>query len=222
MASSSSYIPPREADFVNWIENFNSLIQASPTSYGVSTADASNLTSLTAIYTLAYTTAVNPSTRTVDTVAAKNSGRVDVTAFARLLASQIQLNAGVSDEQKAALGLTLRKILPSPVPPPTSSPILNFIAATPLQHTLRASDQNTPDKRGKPFGVLQLKLSVWILPQNTMITGNPDQVNIYTKQPIAVNFSSGDIGKVAWYRGNWMTRTGLTGPISTDLSRTIV
>ena len=222
MADGPTYIPSREADFVTWLTNFNTLIVASPTSYGVDSSSATNLNSLTTTYLSAYTAGTAPSTRTKDTVAAKNTARLNVTAFTRVLASQIQLNIGVTDDQKAALGLTIRKVLPTPIPSPTSSPLLSFVAATPLQHTLRASDQNTPSKRGKPFGVQQLKLSVWILPQGTTLTGNPNQVNIFTKQPMAINFTNADVGKVAWYQGTWMTRTGLTGPVSTTLNATIV
>lgn len=222
MPAPVTYIPPREADFVNWITNFNTLIQASPSTYGISTSDASTLASLTSTYLAAYAVATTPSTRTPDAVAAKNAARVNVTAFARLLSSQIQLNQGVSQDQKTALGLTDRKALPTPIPAPTTSPLLSFVASTPLQQTLRAADQNTPAKRGKPFGALQLILQVWILPIGTSPSGAPNLTLPYTKQPMAVNFSSGDVGKNANYIGFWQTRTGLKGPNSAALSAVIV
>lgn len=221
MPSPTGYMPPREADFVTWITNFNMLILANPASYGLTSTQATTLNGLTTTYLGAYTLATSNTTRTPAGVASKNDARVNVTAYARSLASQIQQTPGITPDQILGLGLTVRKTQPTPVPAPTTSPLLSFVASTPGQQTIRASDQNAPDKRGKPFGVLQLRLSVWITAQGVELTGNPDMVLPYTKQPMAVNFGVGTAGKVANYVGAWTTRTGLIGPNSTVLKATI-
>jgi hypothetical protein len=221
MPAPTTYIPPREADFVNWVTNFNTLIQAGPAAYGISNPEAANLATLTSTYLAAYSLGTSPTTRTTSTIAAKDVARVNVTSFARQLAQIIQNTPGITMDQLNNLGLTLRKTQPTPIPAPTTSPLLSFIASTPGQQTLRASDQNTPDKRGKPFGSLQLRLQVWVTGQGVSPAGNPDQVLTLTKQPIAVNFGGGTAGKAANYIGQWQTRTGLLGPNSAPLVATI-
>ena len=220
--SSPNYIPPREADFVNWVDNFSTLITADPTSYGLSSGDASALAALVATYLGAYSAAVNPSTRGPSTISAKDAARANVTARSRQLAIIIQSNPSVTDEQKTDLGITVRKTNRTPIPAPTTSPLLAFIAATPLQHTLRASDQLTPDSRAKPFGALSLRLRVWVAPIGTSPSGPPTYTLQLTTNPIAIDFDSGDIGKIASYVGNWVTRTGLIGPDSAGLGRVVI
>jgi hypothetical protein len=212
---SISYIPPREADFVAWITNFDALILATPVAYGLSAADATALDDMTQTYLTAYTLATAGGTRGPANIAAKDAARANVTARARQLATTIQSNPTISDEQKTALGITVRKTNKTPVPTPTSSPLLAFVAATPLQATLRYADQSTPASRAMPFGAIALQLTV------TVAAGSSQQVNV-TKNPVAVNFSSGDTGKLATYIGKWVTRTGKVGPSSNVLTQTVI
>lgn len=217
----TSYIPSRDADFQVWLDNFSSMITADPTAYGLSSSDATALATLTTTYSDALLAATNGSTRGPSTVEAKNVARVNAEGRARELAVMIQANPAVSDEQKTNLGITVRKTNRTPVPAPTSSPILSFIAATPLQHTLRFSDQNTPDSRARPFGCAMLQLNVWIAPSGTAPSGPPSQVLSVTRNPVAVNFETADRTKVATYVARWQTARALLGPDSMALAAPI-
>jgi hypothetical protein len=215
------YIPARDGDFGAWLDNFSALISASPTTYGLTSADATNLASVTAAWDSAYAAAISGATRGPMTVNLKDVARVNATAVARTLATIIQANPGITDAQKTALGLTVRKTLPTPIPAPTSSPLLTFIAATPLQHTLRFADQSTPAARAKPFGVQSLQLYVSVLGGPPPTGPGPSNL-VFTKNPIAVNFSTDNIGKIATYQAAWITQRGLLGPISAPLTATVV
>ena len=46
-------------------------------------------------------------------------------------------------------------------------------------------------------------------------------IGIQTKNPVAVNFSSADVGKTAYYAGRWVTRRGLVGPWSAIINFTV-
>jgi hypothetical protein len=125
-------------------------------------------------------------------------------AIARPYATQIRLNPGVTDADKIALGLNLPNNTPSPVPPPTTFPVLAFVSATPLAHTLRFADSMTPTQLGrKPQGVKQIQLfrTIATTPQS-----DPTVALLYgdfTKIPLTVGFSSGDAGKYATYFARW-------------------
>lgn len=213
--SGPNYIPPREADFVTWITNFDALILATPTAYGLSSADAAALDTLTQLYLAAYALALGGSTRGPANIAAKDAARANVTTRARQLATVIQANPAITDEQKTGLGITVRKTNKTPIPAPTTSPLLTFVAATPLQATLRYADQLTPASRALPFGAIALALRV------VVAAGSTQNLHI-TKNPVGVNFITGDAGKIATYTANWITRTGLLGPDSNVLTAGVI
>lgn len=208
------YIPPKDSDFLAWITNFNTLITASPATYGLVAADATAIDAVTDPYTAAQAVVDNPSTKTVTTVATKNNTKNAALAVVRTYAQQIAHNAGVTDGNKLALGLNLPNTSPSPIPAPTSSPLLTVIGATPGQLTIRYADSNTPDKRSKPQGVTQMQLYVLVA---TTVGDDPSAASFYgavTKQPFAVSFEPADAGKIATMFARWQTRTGLVGPFS--------
>lgn len=215
------YIPNRDGDFDTWLANFSTLLTASPATYGLTGTDATNVAGVQSTWHTAYLAATSGSTRGPMTIAAKNTARANALIVVRPLATLIAANQGVSNDDKTAIGVTVRKVTPTPIPTPITSPILNVIAATPLQHTVRASDQNSPDLRAKPFGAMQLQLfctvsATAIVDPNVLLFKG-----VYTKQPMGVNFSSGDAGNTAYYAGRWVTRTGLTGPWSQIVAFTV-
>lgn len=212
------YIPPSDAAFLAWSVNFSTLITASPATYGLVTADAVTIQAANDAYAAAQAVVDSPATKTVTTVAAKNAAKNSATGIYRTYASQIRINPGVSNSDKLALGLNLPNNSPSPIPAPTSSPIIAVIGSTPGQHTMRFADSNTPDKRSKPQGVTAMQVFRTI---GVSVATDPDAALLYgtfTKQPFAINYDSGDAGKVSTLWARWVTRTGLIGPWSSSVS----
>lgn len=218
----SSYIPARDADFDAWSSNFATVIAANPSAYGLAAADATAITNAYTLWSAAYTLATNPSTRTTPSIAAKDVQKAASLVTFRAYATIIQANQGVSNDAKADAGLTIRSAGRTPVPAPATAPILGFVGATPLVHTLTYRDTSTPTSKAKPFGALQLE--IWRSVGLTAPSGpeTTSFVGLYTKSPLAVNFISADVGKTAWYYGRWVTRRGLVGPWSALLSAAIV
>ena len=75
MPSNPPYIPPKDADLAAWLANFSSLLTASPTTYGQSSAVAVAVAAANSAYQAAYTLVTSPSTKTANTVAAKNTAK---------------------------------------------------------------------------------------------------------------------------------------------------
>src|SRR5438046_3013565 len=155
-----SYIPTRDAELGQWVGNFSTLISASPATYGLVAGDAAAIAGYVNAFVAALTVVNNPATKTKATVAAKDGAKAAMLDIVRPYAQQVRNNNGVSNADKTALGLTIVDRTPTPVPPPTSSPLLSVIGATPGEHTLRYSDANTPDSRRKPAGTIGLQLFV--------------------------------------------------------------
>lgn len=215
------YIPAKDADLDAFGVNFHTLIAATPATYGLVAADATALAPFVTAYTAALATATDPSTRTQPTVAAKDTARVALVDQLRFLANKVQSASGVSDEAKADLGLTIRDTGPTPIPAPTTYPILAVVGATPLAHGLRYSDSATPAARKKPFGAVSMELRRSV---GTVAATDPSAMDFLanvSRNPVSSDFVGADAGKVASYAGRWINAKGQAGPWSAIVSFTV-
>ena len=206
-----SYIPPKDADFDNWLTNFSTLLTADPTDYGLVAGDAVIVAAQRTAWHAAYTTAINPATRTSATVAAKDGARVTAVATVRPYAQQISKNMAVSDLLKISIGVNLPNNVPVPIPPVTTSPALILVSAAPQQHILQYRDSTTPLSKAKPFGAIAIEIwrAVGVAP-----AVDPSACTLYgrwTKTPNVSGFLVGEVGKTATYFARWVTRSGVGG-----------
>ena len=208
------YIPPKDNAFAVWAENFAAVLAINYAAYGLAASDAASISAANATWQAAYAVATTDSTRTKVTVAAKDLARNQCKALMRGYAGVIQANSGITQDQKADLGLTIRDPHPTPVPTPTTSPLLTIVGATPGELTVRYADQNTPASRAKPSGAIALQM--FAAASATVIT-DPNTLPLkdtFTKNPTAITFDSSDAGKTAYIAARWITRRGLVGPWS--------
>lgn len=216
------YIPATDGDFQAWLDNFSALITAAPTDYGLTTGNATTLSGLTTTYDAAFLAATNGSTRGPSTVSAKDTARANAEAYARQLASIIQVDPTVTNTQKTNLRLTVRKTSKSPIPAPVTHPQLRLVSVSNLGHTLRYNDETTPSSSKRPFGATALLLIWWINAAGTPPSGPPTDTALVTRNPVTIDFSSGDVTKVVTYSARWATATGLLGPLSNNVSGTVI
>lgn len=216
-----SYIPNAQTALRTWANNFAALITATPAVYGLTAADATTIQGVVDDFDAALTLAIDPSTRTPATVADKDAKRASMLGVVRPYAILIRNNAGISDELKAGLGLTIPDRTPTPIPAPGTLPLLNVLFAQPQTLTLKFADSTTPTKKAKPFGAIALE--VHAAASATAITDPAllPQVGNKTKTPFVLSFAAGDVGKTAYIAARWVTRRGLVGPWS-DITTAVV
>lgn len=222
MPASPPYIPPRNADRATWLDNFATLIAASPATYGLSSADATAISNTNADWQDAYSVMQAGTTRGPMSIAAFDAQNVITLALIRPYAQQIANNAGVSVDDKIALGLNARTNPPAPIAAPTTWPVLSIVSALPLQHVLRArDDMSSPSVKAKPYGVIAMQL--FGMASATAVTDPTTLplVMLTTKVPFAVNLSSADAGKQMYYAAKWYNRNGLVGPYGPIVNFTI-
>ena len=217
----SDYIPAQDAEALAWMQTFSAGITASPATYNLVAADATAIAAAVSAFAGAQAIAVDPATRTKVTVNQKDAARANAEELCRQYAAGIKVNAGISDADKIAIGVRPINPTRTPIPAPTTSPLLNIVAATPGVQTLRYADSATPDSGKKPFGAIQLQLFVVT---GTAAVTDPDSAAFlaaHTRNPVEVPFTSADDGKVATYFARWATRTGEVGPWSLPVSMRI-
>ncbi len=216
------YIPPRDTDMASWSDNFSTLLTAAPGTYGLLASDALTVAAVVTPWLAAYALAINPSTRTPVSVAAKDDARTAMLAVVRQYAIQISLNAGVLTSDKIAIGVNPRVTDPVPIATPTTQPIVTIPSAASLTHVIRFRDEtSSPTVKSKPYGVTQLQL--YASASATAIT-DPTALafkKVLTKAPSLIEWDPADAGKVAYYAGRWQTRTGKVGPWGPIVSMTI-
>lgn len=215
---SNDYIPSRDPELESWLLNFKTLIAASPTSYGLVTADGTAITNSYNAWHTAYAAATNPATRTHVTIAAKDAQKILTLDVVRTYAATIRANGAVSDSLKLGLGLNVHDTEPTPIPPPSTYPLLTINSAGPLLQGLRAADQATPTRRAKPHGAAGLLLFRNI---GTTATTDPTGaafLGFVTKAQFQSTFTSEQDGKIATYFGRWTNAKGEVGPWSAPVS----
>ena len=213
-----NYIPNAQSLMRDWLVNFAALISAAPATYGLVAGDATTIQNSVNAFDAALTLAIDPVTRSPTTIADKDAQRMSTLGIVRPYAQLIRNNAGVTDENKVALGLTIVDRNPTVIPAPTTIPVMALTMATPLQQTFQFADANTPMSKAKPFGSIGIEIAA--VTSATAIT-DPDVIpakKLVTKSPFVLDWESSDQGKLAYIVGRYYTRRGLVGPWSAILS----
>lgn len=218
-----SYIPTTDSGLADWLLNFSTLVSANFAAYGLTSGNATTIAAQNTSYQAAYAAATDPSTRTPSTVAAKDAAKTSALAVVRPFAMQINANAGVTDEQRSDLGLTIRKTVPTPIPAPTAVPGVALINLTPLAANLRTFNTATPTTKAKPYGAATVEIFMAI---GTTAAVDPSQasfVNGFSKSPLALSFVTDDVGKIASVWARYATKgsyegASLKGPWSSRIT----
>lgn len=217
---STPYIPATDSGLDSWAQNFSAVIAASPSTYGLQASDATTITAAYTTYHAAYILLTSPSTKTPTNVAAKDVAKAASLITFRTYAQIIQNNAGVSNSAKSAAGLTVRSTAKTPVPAPTTTPIVAVVSQQPGLANLGYADAASPTTKAKPFGAIQMELWFDVPATGSPVLGNAMYFGALTKSPAVFPTPSGAVGKTIGIWGRWVTRRGLVGPWSSILTIT--
>jgi hypothetical protein len=217
----SDYIPKPDAEALIWMQTFAAGISASVATYDLVAADATAINAAVDAFASANSVAASPATRTPVSINLRDVARDAAESICRQYASQIKVNAGISDANKIAIGVRPINTDRVPVPPPGTSPLLNIVLATPGVQQLRFADSLTPDSGAKPIGAASLQVFVAV---GTAAVTDPDAADFkgaFTRNPVAMDFPAADDGKVATYFARWANSKGEVGPWSLPVSMRI-
>jgi len=216
-----SWIPTKDDALDPFINNFQTLIAASPTTYSLVVGDATAITAAYTAWHAAYLAAVNPTTRTTATVATKNIQKTNVLGVVRRYGATIRANIGVSDALKIGLGLHIRDTVPTPVPPPSTMPELSIARIATGYQEVQARDEGAGAVRARPAGSVGLLLYRAV---STAPVSSAEQATFLTfvgRPTVQSNFDAADRGKFATYFARWTNARGEVGPWSNPVSACI-
>jgi hypothetical protein len=210
----ADYIPDSDTLLAAWASNFSVLITATPGAYGLMASDADTISAAYNLFNSALDVTLTPATKTKGTVADKNAKKAAMLVTLRQYAQTIKRNLGVSNEAKIALGLHINDSGRSPVPAPSTVPVLEVASGVPLAQVVDFHDSTTPDSKAKPAGVTGMMLAVATVAAGATPPADPSALPVYgiaTRRPYVVKFAPADKGKTACYFGRWITGSGLVG-----------
>lgn len=218
-----SYLPQKLDELLTWAQNFSDLITASPSLYGLGSGDASAIAGVNDAYAAAYALSNAPGTRTSVTVAATVTARNTLVAVIRNYARIILANSGVADADKTDLGLIVRDPVNTPIPTPTTNPILGLIGITPGQLTMTFKDSASgAGVKAKPFGATQMQLFMLLGTVAPVSPAATPFAAVFTKTPFAVSTVGGAAGATAFMYARWINQKGQVGPWSSLLTSAIM
>lgn len=206
-----SYIPAPDADFDAWANNFATLLTAGPVAYGEDAASALVVQNAYDTWATAYALAINPATRTPSTVANKDAERVNLDAAVRPVAQRINARSSVTNLQRSDLGITIRKTTRTPVPAPTTAPVVTLRSQIPGVATVQIRDETTPTTKAKPLGVIGVDLHVVVGSTPPASAEDVPLAKTTGKTPNTLTFAGGDSGQTAYVYARWTTRSGPGG-----------
>ena len=216
-----SWIPQSDNALDPFVNNFQTLIAATPTNYGLVAADATAITAAYTTWHAAFLAATNPTTRTKATVATKNTQKANVLAVVRRYATTIRANLGVSDALKVGLGLHIKDATPSPVPAPTTKPELSITKIDTGYQEVSARDEGSAAPRARPVGSVGLLLYRAVGNAPASLPTEATFLTFIGRPEIQSNFDTSDRGKIATYFARWTNARGEVGPWSNPVSAAI-
>jgi hypothetical protein len=215
-------IPLRDSQLATWAQVFADAINASPSTYGLSLTDASNIVTANDNFQSAYVTATDPATRTRTTVANKDSFKNAAVATFRSYYVIIQNNPGVTDDNKLAAGIKVKSQAKHKILCSQTQPGLVILGAIPLQIQCRFQDQDHVTVRGrKAPGAAAVQFWAEVSATPTELASNAHFLGDFTRNIVQLDFEPGDAGKTAVIWCRWQGRRGDTGPWSTAVKMTI-
>ncbi|HEX8071788.1 MAG TPA: hypothetical protein VF546_17705 [Pyrinomonadaceae bacterium] len=215
------YVPDADADFDSWQQNLLSQLKKNKTRFALADATETSLGALQTAWQTSYAAHLTAQTEAAAKRAAKDDARKAYIAALREQVRQTQNTPGVTDADRAGLGLNPRDTTRTTAPVPTSRPVATIEAGLSLRHTINFFDEGTPNARRKPDGVHGCE--IWRKIGDPAPT-DPAQmafVALDTATPYVTEFDGADAGKTAYYRLRWVNTRGEAGPWSQLYNATI-
>jgi hypothetical protein len=220
---SKSWYPTKDSLLLPFAQNISTRISATPAVYGVLAGDATLTATLVGNLATALPIAQNPATRTSVTVAAKDIARASLIAQLKYLYKKFNA-ALLSADKREELGLPIKDVTPSPIPAPSTRPVVNITQVVGRTLSLRVADELTPSKRGRPYGTSGLEVFSFAAPSSA-VENPPSDLGLWkfeglsTRALFDVSFANSiAIGTRVWICCRWYSQRGEAGPVSDTAS----
>ena len=216
-----NYIPTIESGFHDWVNKFAKYIKDNYRALGLTEEQNEALQSLFIEWKTIYDEHISIKKKAKSIAKQKNEAHESLEKKVRELTNIIQIISSLTDEQKTALGITIRKTTKTLSPVPSTRPIANIENSEHLIHKIHFLDESTPESKKKPYRVQGCE--IWHKIDGTKPKDETEikYITTSTKTPCIVDYKDTDAGKMAHYMLRWINTRGERGPWSETISITI-
>ena len=155
------------------------------------------------------------------TSSCQNTKQEELEVLIREAINIVQSRPQTTNEQRAALGITIPDPTRSRAPVPSTRPIVVIDSSKRLEHTLTIRDEESITSRSRPAGVSGAEVYCFI---NGTPPTDPSQcklVAVAKKSRVKIKFNGSDAGKNAFFMIRWINSHDESGPWSETAAATI-
>ena len=215
------YIPIPDSEFNDWIKIYAAYININHLALGLTAAQNTALQAFFTAWGTAYDAHIAEQATANSLTQQKDTARKDLEENVRELTNTLQASSATTNEQKAALQITIPKTTKSPSPVPATRPMANVDNRNRLEHKIEFFDEATPNSRRKPEGVRGCEIWLKVDGPPPMDESELHYVATDTRTPYIVHYDGADAGKMAHYWLRWINTRNENGPWSETVSVTI-
>ncbi|HEY0548239.1 MAG TPA: hypothetical protein VGF13_01480 [Verrucomicrobiae bacterium] len=212
----ADYIPGPDDEFDTYLrDQFGPYVATNFAALGLTAGDNTALQTEVTAWGYTWPAYTNALAALTSATSDKDEKRAAAEVVIRRLAQKVQVNAAVTDMQKGALGITIRKTTKTPAPVPTSVPVLSRVdTSTRAILRLFFADSGTPDSKAKPPGVQSVEIREQIGGTAPTDPNAMAFLAIETRAPYRADFEAMDVGKTVCFALRWVNTRGQPGPWS--------
>lgn len=218
------FIPRPDNDFDQWEKNLITYVTGHTAALGLVAAD------LTAVQNEAESWSGDYFGHQTAQLAAgaarqkKDDTRDRFETALRNLVRKVQASSLVTDDQRRAMGITVRDSTPTANTAATLSatrPIGVVDTSMRLRHEIKFFDESTPTSKAKPKGVMGCEILVKIDGTPPLDVSECQMIALDTASPYVAEYGGEQAGKTAYYMFRWVNTRGEKGPVSGTVAATI-
>jgi hypothetical protein len=227
----SKFIPDSDADFEVMARLFSGQIAMNPAKYHVSAIDAATISCAVKAYSRALFEATQPGSRSMSTIAVKDTARARAEKVVRKFGRLIRANEDIEEYVKKLIGVRSKPQRLRRRAVPEKPPVLKLIGTVDSAHMLEFQVEGEPGVRAKPRGAARVEIYVDLVPvgeapplrpglpgeRATGTSGGPWYLRSYTTNPIRIVHplpGAPDEPRLVVYWARWADATGEVGPWS--------
>jgi len=215
------YIPKADPEFNDWAKIYAEYININHLALGLTAAQNTDLQALFTAWKTDYDAHIAEQATASSFVEKKDDSRKFLEDKIREFTNLMQASSAVTDEQKAALQITIRKTTKTPTAVPSTRPVGIVDNRNRLEHKIKFFDEETPNSIKKPDGVRACEIWHKIDGPPPVDESEVTYVASDTRTPYIVHFEGTDAGKMAHYMLRWVNTRNEHGPWSETISVTI-
>jgi hypothetical protein len=210
----SDYIPRKDADYLQWMNNFIANLAGLIDKSGFPQERYDQLASLHNEFAQRLAEAGNAATRTVITIREKNEARAALSKEVRQAVKEfLAHNSAISDSDRGLLGVTVYKASRTPAPVASTYPDFDVDSSVIRRLSIRFYDSGSRAK-AKPAGQHGVEIRWSVLDAPPASIDALTRSSFDTRTPFTLSFDENQRGKSVYFCLCWENTRGEKGPWS--------